>query len=116
MVRLFFTIIFLTLFINADILYVKKKRCILDDYYFKNSKFHYTYSSTGRNASTSTFKSSDLVFGYEYRDNKCQKLQILKDTQISYRDYKFLNALAGLLLGFTVFITSIFIFTKRALR
>jgi len=115
MVRLFFIIAVLTVFINADILYVKKKRCILDNYYFKNSKFHYTYSSTGRNASTSTFKSSDLVFGYKYKDNKCEKLQILKDTQISYRDYKFLNALTGLFLGFTIFVTSIFIFTKKAL-
>ncbi len=100
---------------NSDVLYAKKKRCIHDDYYFANNKFYYTYSSNNRHASTTTFKVSDLVFGYEYKDNKCQKLQILRDLSLGYRDYQFLVALTGLLLGFTLFFFSLFIFVKRAL-
>jgi hypothetical protein len=106
------TILILFTAANTDILYIKKKRCILDQYYFKDAKFNYTYSSTGRSASTSKFKSSDLKFGYEYDANndKCQKLNVLQTTHLAYHDYKFLVSLVGVFLGFMVafFILSVF--------
>ncbi len=97
----------------SDILYVKKKRCILDTYYFQNNNFHYTYSSSGSSYSTQYFKSKDLEYGYIYLNNKCQKIQILKDTHMTYHDYKFMIALTGLLLGFLIFTSVIFIFIKK---
>jgi hypothetical protein len=115
MMRILLVLFFTLSILNADVLYAKKKRCILDNYYFKDNKFHYTYSSTNRNASTSTYKSSDLEFGYEYTDNKCQKLQILKTLNLEYHDYQFLSSLVGLFLGFTLFFFSLFIFVKRGL-
>lgn len=98
---------------HADVLYVKNERCITDDYYFKNSRFHYDYSSTGQHASSANFKISDLEFGYEFVDGKCQKIQALKDTGMTYHNYKFMMALTGLLIGFTIFISVIFIFVKK---
>jgi len=99
--------------LSADILYIKKKRCILDDYYFQNNKFHYTYSSTRNQTSTTKFKASDLEYGYEYVDSKCQKLQVLKDTKMTYQNYKFMVALTGLLIGFLIFSFVIFVFIKK---
>jgi len=113
MKKLIFIFFVLYTISDADILYVKKKRCILDDYYFQNNRFHYTYSSTGNDASTKTFKSSDLEYGYEYINDKCQKIQVLKDTKMTYRNYKFMTALTGLLIGFTLYISVIFIFLKK---
>lgn len=106
-------LLFLTVFLQADILYVKKKRCILDDYYFQNNKFYYTYSSSNSSYSTSKFKANDLEFGYEYTNNTCQKIQVLKDTHLSYDNYKFMTALTGLLIGFSIFISVILIFTRK---
>ncbi len=110
---LFLIFIILSSFLSADILYIKKNRCILDNYYFQNNKFYYTYSSTGYKASTKTFKASDLEYGYEYVNDKCQKLQVLKDTKMTYQNYKFMAALTGLLIGFLVFSSVIFVFIKK---
>ena len=108
-----FLSLLLTGFSMADILYVKKNRCILDDYYFANKKFHYVYSSTNNNASTTKFKTSDLEYGYEFVDSKCQKIKVLQDTKMNYQDYKFMTALTGLLIGFSIFLFSILIFVKK---
>jgi len=72
-VKKFILLIIISLISGADTLYVKKNRCILDNYYFANSRFHYTYSSTGNEASTKTFKSTDLEYGYEFVNNQCKK-------------------------------------------
>lgn len=106
-------LLFLTVSLKADILYVKKKRCILNDYHFKNSEFNYTYTSNNRSFTTNKFKAGDLEYGYEYTDNKCQKIQVLKDTHMTYADYKFMTALTGLLIGFIIFIFVIFVFIKK---
>jgi len=108
-----FFILFFSSFLTADILYVKNNRCILDDYYFQNARFNYDYSSTGRHASSAKFKSTDLEYGYEFVNNKCKKIQVIKDTGLSYQRYKFLSAFTGLLIGFTIFISVIFIFIKK---
>lgn len=109
-------LIFFVLFTvsHADILYVKKKRCILDNYYFANSKFHYTYSSTGNAASTKTFKSSDLEYGYEYINGQCSKKEPFASLYMSYSDYKFMMALIGSLIGFSIFASLLFIFARRS--
>ena len=99
---------------HADILYMKKKRCILDNYYFANNKFHYTYSSTGNTASTKTFKSSDLEYGYEYVNNQCKKKEPFASLHMSYFDYKFMMALIGSLIGFSIFASLLFIFARRS--
>ena len=98
---------------NADILYVKKNRCISDDYHFSNGRFYYTYSSTGTHTSSKAFKSSDLEHGYEFVDGKCQKIQVLKNTGMSYEEFKLMSALTGLLLGFTLFFSIIHIFMQK---
>lgn len=110
MKKILFVSLLFSSYVFADILYVKNKRCILDDYYFNSGKFHYDYSSTGYHASTSKFKNKDLEYGYEYVDNKCQKLQILKITNMTYSDYKFMTALVGLLIGFSILIILIVVF------
>jgi hypothetical protein len=96
---------------SADVLYVKNKRCILDNYYYENKRFHYTYSSTGNEASTKTFKSSDLEYGYEFVNNQCRKKEPFASLHMSYRDFKFMMALAGLLIGFSIFASILYIFT-----
>lgn len=115
MMRLILLFTFLSAISSADILYVSKDRCILDNYYFQSGRFYYTYSATNENAFSYSFQTSDLEYGYEYIDNKCQKMQILQDTGMTYSHYKFMIALVGLLLGFTLFFFTVFIFTKRVL-
>lgn len=100
---------------SADILYLSNNKCILDNYYFQDGRFYFTYSSTGEQRSARKFIYSDLEFGFEYVDNKCQKLQILQDTGMTYSNYKFMTALVGSLLGFTLFFFTVLIFTKRGL-
>ena len=107
-------ILILSAISSADTLYVKKNRCILDNYYFQNSRFHYTYSSTGNVASTKTFKSSDLEYGYEYVNGQCSKKEPFSSLHMSYRDYKFMMALVGLLIGFSIFASILFIYTRRS--
>ncbi len=108
-----FVISLLSVFVYSDVLYIKKNRCIHDNYYFTNKEFNYTYSSTGNSASTLYFKAKDLEFGYEYVNNVCQKIAVLKTTNMTYADYKFMTALTGLLIGFVVFLVSILLFIKR---
>jgi len=107
-------ILLLSTLVSADVLYVKKKRCILDNYYFQNNKFHYIYSSTGNEASTKTFKSSDLEYGYEYVNNQCRKKEPFAFLHMSYREYKFMMALTGLLIGFSIFASILYIFARRS--
>ncbi len=106
-------LVFLSSFLYSNILYVKDNRCIKDDYYFASSAFHYTYSSDSVDSSSADFISSDLEYGYEFVDGKCQKIQVLQDIKMTFSHYKFMVALTGLLLGFVIFITTLFIFIKK---
>jgi len=113
-VKKFILLIIISLISGADTLYVKKNRCILDNYYFANSRFHYTYSSTGNEASTKTFKSTDLEYGYEFVNNQCKKKEPFASLYMSYHDYKFMMALTGLLIGFSIFASILYIFARRS--
>jgi len=108
-----FLFVLFSSFAFSDVLYVKQKKCIHDDYYFSNGKFNYIYSSDSVASSTKKFKATDLEYGYEYVDKKCQKVQVLQYTKMTYHDYKFMTALTGMLLGLVVFIVTIFIFIKK---
>jgi hypothetical protein len=106
-------ILLFSVLVYSDILYLENNRCIKDDYYFQSGRFYFTYSDTNENAFSDSFQATDLEYGFEYIDYKCQKLQVLQNTKMTYANYKFMMALTGLLLGFVIFMSVIYIFIKR---
>lgn len=118
-------LIFLLLnFSNAEIthnviLYSSKNKCIFPNFYFKDEEVHYTYltSPDVERSSTTTTAPSHFFYGYAFddEDNKCypEDWALLG---LTVADLHFLEALVGVLFGFTFMVFTIYIFVKVGSR
>lgn len=90
-----FVFIFSTL--NAGSLLVDT--CINDNYYISNSTLYYQEQNTTAYLSTSLSNLENIKSGYVYTSNGCERT--LK-YGIELKDYNFLMAFSGILIGFTI--------------
>jgi negative regulator of genetic competence, sporulation and motility len=92
----------------------KKNRCIYNDYYNKDGKFYYHYVYNDKRYSTSSKNyTNSIVIGYVFDTNTSicspQNWLILG---MDVKEWHFLEALTGVLFGFTFMIFTIYLFVS----
>jgi len=119
MKKIFLFFFLLLSFSFADIisnvsLLSNKNKCIFNDYYYKDGRFYYRYlTSPNTWRSTSSVKYANYIFsGYKYDTDlkKCYPDDYLI-LGLDIKQFRFLEALTGLLFGFVFMFFSIYIFT-----
>ena len=112
MKKLIFSLLLFSNFLNASMLLDKSYPLCIEDYYIQGGSLYYLSSSSNSWSSTTADKSvKEIHPGYIFDSNgsKC----IPNDSTIlgiSLLDWNFLTALTGLLFGFIVFTSSIYVF------
>ncbi|UCN00053.1 hypothetical protein LCX93_11055 [Sulfurimonas sp. SWIR-19] len=105
---------FLLSSLSASFLYDKDTPICIEDYYIKNSRVYFLKSSDGQWSSTrenNTIK--DLHSGYTWdADNSICKPESWLILGMDVKDWHFLEALTGLLFGFTFMFFTIILFMQ----
>ena len=120
MKKIFLLLLLLSSFLTADIIHNvslldTKNKCIYNDYYNKGGKFYYRYlTSPDKNRSTTSKKyTSFIIPGYQYdtEEETCTPENWLI-LGMDVKDWHFLEALTGLLFGFTFMVFTIILFMQ----
>jgi len=117
MKKLLFFILLFSSFLNADILHnvsmlSYKNKCIYNNYYNKGGRFYYQFVDNNKSYSTSSRNYlPSLINGYKFDTNTsvCSP-EAWRILGMTIEDYHFLEALTGLLFGFTFMIFTIYLF------
>lgn len=87
--------------LHADyLLTVKSSSICIDDYYYQDGDLYYQQSFTQL-----TYKETRehvISTGYQFSNNRCERMTVLKETGLSYEHYSFLMAQSGLIIGILI--------------
>ena len=112
-IALFFLLNFFSTQLSASLLLDKKSPVCIEEFYIKGAKLYYKKSSNGNWYSTTEnyVTSKNLLSGFTYdaNDNKCLPEPYLI-LGMDAKDWHFLNALIGTLVGYAILIFSIYFF------
>ena len=120
MKKIFLLLLLLSSFLTADIIHNvslldTKNKCIYNDYYNKGGKFYYRYltSPDTQRSTTSKKYTSFIIPGYQYdtEEETCTPENWLI-LGMDVKDWHFLEALTGLLFGFTFMVFTIILFMQ----
>jgi hypothetical protein len=112
MKKMFLFLLLLSSFLNASYLYDKDTPVCIEDFYVKKARVYFLKSSSGSWSSTTENNTIKNIYsGYKYdSDSKScipEKWLLLG---MDVKDWHFLEALTGLLFGFSFMIFTIFLF------
>ncbi len=112
---IFVFLVFKSVLLSANLLYLEQNRnkgirtyCINDNYYYSNSNFYFYDLDSKRkmNIKTKNYQSISIYKGYEFKNDKC----IFDSTNyygLSYEEYNYLMSYIGILWGFLIALTLI---------